>query len=151
SPLQGSCDELSVRAIYYCLKDSSDWTGLPTQARQNLGGTSEATPRRFHLIDCSRRCAMARFNSSLIRTSELSQTREPHRLSLLVASEQPAVLTQVVALAEHEFDVQTANTPGAALQMMSGQEFDLLLVDGAMSPMSGLQLLEWGQRHSPRT
>jgi len=68
-----------------------------------------------------------------------------------VASEQLAVLSQVVALTEQEFDVQTANAAGVALQMLSGRDIDLLLADQAMRPMNGSELLEWVRRHSPRT
>jgi diguanylate cyclase (GGDEF)-like protein len=71
--------------------------------------------------------------------------------SLLVVSDQPDVLSEVEDLAGDDFDVQPANGAGAALQALAAVDFDLLLADHALTPLSGLQVLAWTRQHRPFT
>jgi diguanylate cyclase (GGDEF)-like protein len=73
------------------------------------------------------------------------------RASLLIVSEQADVLSEVSALVADEFDVRTAHSVERALPALTAGDFDLLLADQALGSLTGLQLLDWVRRSSPRT
>jgi diguanylate cyclase (GGDEF)-like protein len=73
-----------------------------------------------------------------------------HKPSLLVVGEQPDVRPEVAALVARDFAVQTADGVVSALRALAARDFDLLLADQALQPLTGVQLLGWARRRSPR-
>jgi diguanylate cyclase (GGDEF)-like protein len=73
------------------------------------------------------------------------------KCSLLVVDDEPSILTTLAHLLGGEFEVLTAETPEAAQAVFTRREVDLILSDQRMPRMSGVQLLEWVRRQSPRT
>ena len=60
------------------------------------------------------------------------------RLSLLVASPDPTVFTDIQALAARDFDIRTARNGGEALEALAQGNYDLLLADQALGSLTGL-------------
>jgi diguanylate cyclase (GGDEF)-like protein len=88
----------------------------------------------------------------MVKTDSLSAgaSRLKPKLSLLLVSERPDLLSEAAALAAEEFDVRTAAGVGEALQALACGHCDLLLADQPMRPMTGLELLGWAREHYPR-
>jgi diguanylate cyclase (GGDEF)-like protein len=81
----------------------------------------------------------------------LKYARTGPRLSLLVASPDPTVSVDIQALAARDFDIRTAKNGGEALEALAQGNYDLLLADQALGPLTGLELLGWAEQHRPRT
>jgi diguanylate cyclase len=79
------------------------------------------------------------------------RTGASRKPTLLVVSDQAAVLSEVAALAAEDFDVRAAADEQAARQALAAGEFDVLLADHALRPVTSLELLDWGRQHSPWT
>jgi DNA-binding NtrC family response regulator len=90
---------------------------------------------------------MTRIKTSVRR----APTSPSRRWSTLVVADKAELLSEVAALAAADFDVQTAEGAAAGLLALACRDFDLLLVDQAMKPLSGLQLLARAQQCSPHT
>ena len=72
-------------------------------------------------------------------------------MSLLLVSEQANLRAEIAPMLEDDFVVQPANGVGEAMQLLARGSFDLILTEQALRPMTGLDLLDWVRRHSPRT
>jgi diguanylate cyclase (GGDEF)-like protein len=94
---------------------------------------------------------MTRPNRSRSGTINSTFARNGPRLSLLVASPDPTVFTDIEALAARDFDIRTAKNGGEALEALAQDSYDLLLADQALGPLTGLELLGWAEQHRPRT
>jgi diguanylate cyclase len=73
------------------------------------------------------------------------------KCSLLLVDDEPYILNTLAALTGKDFDVLTATSAEAAIDVFKQREVDLLLTDQKMPGMSGVQLLEWVRDHSPKT
>lgn len=73
------------------------------------------------------------------------------KCSLLLVDDEPYILSTLSALAAKDFDVLTAPSAEAAIDIFKQREVDVLLTDQKMPGMSGVQLLEWVREHSPKT
>ena len=73
------------------------------------------------------------------------------KCSLLVVDDEPYILATLSALLSQDFEVLTAGGAEAAQLLFAEREIDLILTDQRMPRMTGVQLLEWVRRHSPRT
>src|SRR5437588_12125243 len=74
-----------------------------------------------------------------------------YRCSLLVVDDEPAILQTLGRLLGSEYELLTATSAEAAQQLLGRRTVDLVLVDQNLPGMSGVQLLEWVQEHSPQT
>jgi diguanylate cyclase (GGDEF)-like protein len=75
----------------------------------------------------------------------------PARCSLLVVDDEPYILSTLVALLDHEYDILTAESAEAAEQILNRRPIDLILTDQRMPRRTGVQLLEWVYQVHPRT
>ncbi len=75
----------------------------------------------------------------------------PYKCTLLVVDDEEYILTTLSALLTADFDVLTADSAAAAQKFFCERPIDLILTDQRMPRQSGVQLLEWVRRHSPRT
>jgi diguanylate cyclase (GGDEF)-like protein len=73
------------------------------------------------------------------------------KCSLLVVDDEPYILPTLSALLGHDFDVITADSYDAALEVFAQRPIDLILTDQKMPRRTGIQLLEWVREHHPRT
>jgi diguanylate cyclase (GGDEF)-like protein len=73
------------------------------------------------------------------------------KCSLLVVDDEPYILPTLAALLANEYEVLTADSAEAAQAVLSRREVDLILTDQKMPRMTGVELLEWVRRHSPKT
>jgi diguanylate cyclase (GGDEF)-like protein len=94
---------------------------------------------------------MTRPNRGTTRTIKWKRARTEPRLSLLVASADPTVFTDIEALASRDFDIRTAKTGGEALEALAHGNCDLILADQALGQLTGLELLRWAEQHRPGT
>lgn len=74
-----------------------------------------------------------------------------YKCSVLVVDDEPYLLPTVTSLLSSDFDVLTAESAEAAQEVFGRHEVDIILTDQKMPGMSGVQLLEWVRRHSPKT
>src|SRR5438477_921862 len=74
-----------------------------------------------------------------------------HKCSLLIVDDEPYILATLSAFLRQDFEVVTADSGEAALQIFNQRSIDLILVDQKMPRMSGVQLLEWVRERSPKT
>jgi diguanylate cyclase (GGDEF)-like protein len=77
----------------------------------------------------------------------VSQTK----CSLLVVDDERYILAALSSLVSTDFDVITADSTEAAQAAFGQRDIDLILTDQKMPGMTGIQLLEWVRRHSPKT
>jgi diguanylate cyclase (GGDEF)-like protein len=70
--------------------------------------------------------------------------------SLLAVSERPDVLAEVEGLAGKDQEVRTAGDVGSALRALAAEEFDVVMADQALRPLTGLQLLRLARSEAPR-
>ncbi len=75
----------------------------------------------------------------------------PVKCSLLLVDDEPYILNTLAALSRRDFEVLTASSAEAAVEVFKGRDIDILLTDQKMPGMTGVQLLEWVREHSPRT
>jgi diguanylate cyclase (GGDEF)-like protein len=68
-----------------------------------------------------------------------------------VVDDEPSILTTLTHLLSGEFEVLTAQTPADAQAVFGRREIDVILSDQRMPRMTGVKLLEWVRRESPRT
>jgi diguanylate cyclase len=73
------------------------------------------------------------------------------RCSLLIVDDEPAILPSLIALADSEFDVITADSAESAQSVLAVQAIDVILTDQKMPGQSGIELLEWVRERYPRT
>src|ERR1700752_2249628 len=71
--------------------------------------------------------------------------------SLLVVDDETYILTTLQQLLSREFEVLTAPSAEAALEVFRQRRVDLVLTDQKMPGMSGVQLLEWARESHPHT
>jgi diguanylate cyclase (GGDEF)-like protein len=69
----------------------------------------------------------------------------------LVVDDEPYILSTLAGLLSPEFEVLTADSAEAAQGYFSSRDIDIILTDQKMPRASGIQLLEWVRKKSPRT
>jgi diguanylate cyclase (GGDEF)-like protein len=70
---------------------------------------------------------------------------------MLVVSDRPDVLAEVAELAGPHADVRQADGLRAAFDALDGADFDVLVADQSLRPLTGLRVLELARHRSPRT
>src|SRR5438309_405663 len=73
------------------------------------------------------------------------------KCSLLIVDDEPHILSTLCALLSHEFDVVTADSAAAAQALFADRKIDMILTDQRMPGASGVELLEWVRKQSPKT
>lgn len=73
------------------------------------------------------------------------------KCSVLVVDDEPFILATLSALLRQDFEVLTTDSGEAAQEIFAQRSIDLILVDQKMPRMSGVRLLEWVRKHSPKT
>jgi len=68
-----------------------------------------------------------------------------------LVDDEPYILNTLAALASKDFEVLTAASAEAAVEVFKRRDVDIILTDQKMPGMTGVQLLEWVREHSPRT
>jgi len=71
--------------------------------------------------------------------------------SVLIVDDEPSIPPALAALLCKDFEVLTANSARAAVQVLDRRPVDILLTDQRMPQASGTELLEWAYRHHPNT
>jgi diguanylate cyclase (GGDEF)-like protein len=79
------------------------------------------------------------------------EAQATRRCTVLVVDDEPYILPTLRALLANEFDVVTASGADEAERLLASRPVDVLLTDQKMPRRTGVQLLEWARRHSPRT
>lgn len=74
-----------------------------------------------------------------------------YRCTVVAVDDDPAVLAVLAAQLGGEFDVATAASADRARALLAGRAVDILLADLQLADGSGLGLLDWARRTSPRT
>jgi diguanylate cyclase (GGDEF)-like protein len=74
-----------------------------------------------------------------------------YKCSVLAVDDEPAVLALLCQQLNHDFEVVTACTTGGAKAELGRRSFDVVVTDLSLATESGIQLLDWVYRHSPRT
>lgn len=74
-----------------------------------------------------------------------------YKCSVLAVDDDPAVLAVLAAQLAHDFDVITACTVEQARGVIGQRAVDILLTDLNLPDDSGISLLDWCRRNSPRT
>ncbi len=74
-----------------------------------------------------------------------------YKCSVLAVDDDPAILAILTAQLSPEFEVFTACSVDQARNLLSQRPIDILLTDLNLADESGLGLLEWVRRSSPRT
>ena len=74
-----------------------------------------------------------------------------YRCSLLIVDDEPSILALLVGQLGQEFDVQTAGTVEQSRQVLTTRPVDIVLTDLQLPDGTGIQLLDWVHRHTPRT
>jgi diguanylate cyclase (GGDEF)-like protein len=75
----------------------------------------------------------------------------PNKCTVLVVDDESIVLTTLQNLLAREFEVLTADSAEAAMQVLAAREVDIVLTDHRMPGKSGVQLLEWVRHQAPAT
>lgn len=74
------------------------------------------------------------------------------RLKTLVLDDEPIVCKRLKpALEKNGYDVEIFEDPGAALNRIDEQDFDIVVTDIRMEDIDGIQVLEHVRSRSPRT
>ena len=84
-----------------------------------------------------------------IRSSE-TNSREG-RCTLLVVDDEPAVIALLKRQLGGEYDVVTATRADEARQVVGARPIDIVMTDLQLPDASGMHLLDWVNRNSPRT
>ncbi len=74
-----------------------------------------------------------------------------YKCSVLVVDDEPAVLELLTGQLSHEFDVLTARSAVEAREKIASRPIDIVLSDLQLHDESGIHLLDWVYRTSPRT
>ncbi|MFO0967327.1 MAG: diguanylate cyclase [Gemmataceae bacterium] len=74
-----------------------------------------------------------------------------NRCSLLVVDDEPYILSTLATLLKADYDVVTADSAAAAMDVFARRDIDILLTDQKMPRLSGVHLLEWVKQHHPKT
>jgi diguanylate cyclase (GGDEF)-like protein len=74
-----------------------------------------------------------------------------YKCSVLAVDDDPAVLGVLAGQLAPEFEVVTAGSVAEARGLMAGRGVDIVLTDLQLPDGSGLQLLDWARKTSPRT
>lgn len=74
-----------------------------------------------------------------------------YRCSLLVVDDEPYILATLSTLLKTDFEVLTAESPVAALELLAQRDVDIVLSDQKMPRMSGVHFLEWVKQNRPKT
>jgi len=74
-----------------------------------------------------------------------------YKCSVLVVDDEPAVLALLTGQLGQEFSVQSACSAEQARRTLSESPVDIVLTDLQLRDASGIQLLDWVYRHTPRT
>lgn len=74
-----------------------------------------------------------------------------YKCSVLAVDDDPAILAVLAGQLAPEFAVATAGSVAEARAAIGGRAVDILLTDLQLPDGSGLQLLDWARRTSPRT
>ena len=73
------------------------------------------------------------------------------RCTVLIVDDEPAVLALMAGQLRPDYEVETAATAAEARAIFAKRPVDIVLTDLQLPDSSGLQLLEWVQKHHPRT
>lgn len=73
------------------------------------------------------------------------------KCTLLVVDDEPYILPTLSALLANEFEVLTATSAATAEPVFARQDVHIILTDQKMPERTGVELLEWVRKHSPRT
>ena len=74
-----------------------------------------------------------------------------YKCSVLAVDDDPAILAILAQQLANDFEVITACSAGQARSVLAQRTADILLTDLHLSDETGLQLLDWVRRSSPRT
>jgi diguanylate cyclase (GGDEF)-like protein len=74
-----------------------------------------------------------------------------YKCSVLVVDDDPGVLSVLSAQLEGDFEVLTASSAGQAREVLAQRSVDMVLTDLNLPDESGLYLLDWVRRMTPRT
>lgn len=87
-----------------------------------------------------------------VRTNAPAVMPSPHyRCTVLVVDDEPSVLALLAGQLGQEFEVLTASSTDAAMQILTDQTVDIVVSDLQLADGTGSALLDWVQQHSPRT
>src|SRR5262245_65543534 len=78
-------------------------------------------------------------------------TPSRYKCSVLVIDDEPSVLALLAGQLGWEFEATTAGSVEDAQRLLTGHPYDILLTDLQLQDSTGIQLLDWCQRHAPRT
>ncbi len=73
------------------------------------------------------------------------------RCTVLAVDDEPAILAILVHQLGGEFDLRTASTAAEAMRSLDRHPADIVVTDLTLPDSTGIQLLDWVYRHSPRT
>jgi diguanylate cyclase (GGDEF)-like protein len=121
----GECDA--------CRRLLDEWTGQDRQLRLAFGSR---VPRVAAVAE---------------RTRAQIEARTQRRCTVLLVDDEPYILPTLQALLAGEYDVVTAGSADQAQQLLQSRPIDILLTDQKMPRRTGVELLAWAQRHTPRT
>jgi diguanylate cyclase (GGDEF)-like protein len=74
-----------------------------------------------------------------------------YKCTVLAVDDEPAILSLLDRQLGHDFDLLTVPTADQARQLITRRNTDIVLTDLTLPDESGIQLLDWVYRHSPRT
>jgi len=80
-----------------------------------------------------------------------TMTAARYRCSILIVDDEPSILALLARQLGGEFDLFTAGTAEQAKALVSGKTIDIVLTDLQLPDASGISLLEWVRRSSPKT
>lgn len=86
-----------------------------------------------------------------VRSSDSVANSREGRCSLLVVDDEPAVLALLKHQLGSEFDIFTAMRAEEAKQFVGSRPVDIVMTDLQLPDASGMHLLDWVRRNSPRS
>ena len=74
-----------------------------------------------------------------------------YRCTVLVVDDEPSILAILVRQLSLEFDIETASSVQESQRILSSQSFDIVVTDLQLPDGTGIQLLDWAHRATPKT
>src|SRR5215211_7573623 len=74
-----------------------------------------------------------------------------YKCSVLVVDDDPGIVSILAVQLEHDFEVLTASSAAQARDVLAQRSVDMVLTDLNLPDESGLALLDWVRRMTPRT